>query len=137
MLAFSRINDMKLSNKEVLQYADSLLTARGINPAHMTSQAKAMTLYGDMIDGQMQQLMEHRNRIISDYMGFQHSDIPAGAFSMGAVDMASIKAYTGKDRLTVTLIVDDEEVELGADNAKDSTDEGADQGTEDALYSLD
>ena len=135
MLAFSRINDMKLSNKEVLQYADSLLNARGINPAHMTSQAKAMPLYGDMIDGQMQQLMEHRNRIISDYMGFQHSDIPAGAFSMGAVDMTSIKAYTGKDRLTVTLIVDDEEVELG--NNADAAEESTEEGTEDELYSLD
>ena len=134
MLAFSRINDMKLSNKEVLQYADSLLTARGINPTHMTSQAKAMTLYGDMIDGQMQQLMEHRNRIISDYMSFQHSDIPAGAFSMGAVDMASIKAYTGKDRLTVTLIIDDEEVELNND-AEEA--ESIEESTEDTLYSLD
>lgn len=135
MLAFSRINDMKLSNKEVLQYADSLLTVRGINPTHMTSQAKAMTLYGDMIDGQMQQLLEHRNRIISNYMGFQHSDIPSGAFSMGAVDMASIKEYTGKDRLTVTLIVDDEELELS--NNADDAEESADDGTEDALYSLD
>jgi hypothetical protein len=91
-----------------------------------------MTLYGDMIDGQMQQLLEHRNRIISNYMGFQHSDIPSGAFSMGAVDMASIKEYTGKDRLTVTLIVDDEELEL-SNNAEES----ADDGTEDTLYSLD
>lgn len=54
---------------------------------------------------------------------------------MGAVDMASIKAYTGKDRLTVTLIVDDEEVELG--NNADAAEESTEEGTEDELYSLD
>ena len=134
MLAFSRINEMKLSNKAVLQYADSLLIERGINPTGMTSQAKAMTLYGDIIDGQMKQLMEHRNRIISDYMSFQHSDIPAGVFSMNSVDMESIKSHTGKDRLTVTLIIDDEEVELNND-AEEA--ESIEESTEDTLYSLD
>jgi hypothetical protein len=49
--------------------------------------------------------------------------------------MTSIKEYTGKDRLTVTLIVDDEEVELG--NNADAAEESADDDTEDALYSLD
>ena len=134
MLAFSRINDMKLSNKAVLQYADSLLVERGINPSGMTSQAKAMTLYGDIVDGQMQQLMEHRNRIISEYMGFQHSDIPTGAFAMGAVDVESIKNHTGKDRLTVTLIIDDQEVELN-----NATEEGEvnEENTSYSLYSLD
>ena len=112
MLAFSEINNMKMSNKEVGKYADSLLLARGIDPSHMNTQTKAMTLYGDMVDGQLKQMMERRNRIIKDYMSFNHQDIPKGAFDISPVVIEDSKEYLGKDRYTVTLIVDEQEVEL-------------------------
>ena len=129
MLAFSRINDMKISNKDVIAYADSLLVARGIDPALMTTQQKAMTLYGDMAVGQMTQLMEHRNRIINEYMSFQHQDLPAGSFSINNVVVEDMVDYHGKDRYTVTLIIDDEEVDLtqpGSDEAVESDDDDLD-----------
>lgn len=114
MLAFSQINDTKMSNKEVIAYADSLLTARGIDPSHMNAENKAMQLYGDVVEEQMVQLMEHRNRVIMDYMGFQHRDMPKDAFTINNVVVEDMKNYNGKDRFTVTMIIDDEEVELPA-----------------------
>ena len=119
MLAFSRINDTKMSNKAVIKYADSLLTARGIDPTMMNTQTKAMTLYGDVIDGQIKQLMEHRNRIIMNYMGFQHQDLAEGAFSINDIVIEDMKDYMGKDRYTVTLYVDDEAIELPVDEKDD------------------
>ena len=119
MLAFSRINDTKMSNKAVIKYADSLLTARGIDPTMMNTQTKAMTLYGNVIDGQIKQLMEHRNRIIMDYMGFQHQDLAEGAFSINDIVIEDMKDYMGKDRYTVTLYVDDEAIELPVDEKDD------------------
>ena len=119
MLAFSRINDTKMSNKAVIKYADSLLTARGIDPTMMNTQTKAMTLYGDVIDGQIKQLMEHRNRIIMGYMGFQHQDLAEGAFSINDIVIEDMKDYMGKDRYTVTLYVDDEAIELPVDEKDD------------------
>lgn len=119
MLAFSRINDTKMSNREVVKYADSLLRARGLDPTIMNTQTKAMTLYGDAVEAQMVQLMEHRNRIIKDYMGFQHQDMPAEAFTINNVVIEDMVDYHGKDRFTVTLIVDDEEIELPVDGKED------------------
>lgn len=119
MLAFSRINDTKMSNKAVIKYADSLLTARGIDPTMMNTQTKAMTLYGDVIDGQIKQLMEHRNRIIMNYMGFQHQDLAEGAFSINDIVIEDMKDYMGKDRYTVTLYVDDEAIEFPVDEKDD------------------
>ena len=119
MLAFSRINDTKMSNKAVIKYADSLLTARGIDPTMMNTQTKAMMLYGDVIDGQIKQLMEHRNRIIMNYMGFQHQDLAEGAFSINDIVIEDMKDYMGKDRYTVTLYVDDEAIELPVDEKDD------------------
>ena len=112
MLAFSRINDTKMSNKDVIAYADSLLTARGFDPNKMKTTEKALTLYGDVVESQMVQLMEHRNRTITEYMGFTHQDMPEGAFSINNVVIEEMVDYHGKDRFTVTLIVDDEEIEL-------------------------
>ena len=114
MLAFSRINDVKMSNKDMIKYADSLLVARGIDPSSMNTQGKALALYEDVVEGQMVQLMEHRNRIITEYMSFQHQDIPEGAFTINNVVIKDMKNYFGKDRFTVTLIIDSEEVALPA-----------------------
>ena len=133
MLAFSRINDTKMSNKDVIAYADSLLTERGFDPNKMKTAEKAMTLYGDVVESQMVQLMEHRNRTIMEYMGFNHQDMPEGAFSINNVVIEDMVDYHGKDRYTVTLIVDDEEIELpveGDDIVEDEEDAFADeQGT--------
>ena len=92
-----------------------------------------MTLFGDVVESQMVQLMEHRNRTIMEYMGFNHQDMPEGAFSINNVVIEDMVDYHGKDRYTVTLIVDDEEIELpveGDDIVEDEEDAFADeQGT--------
>lgn len=116
MLDFARINEMKLSGREVTTFADSLLLTRGIDPAHMTAHAKAVTLYGDMAAAQLGDLMRHRNRIIGDYIKFQHSDVAEELLTINDVVMEDVKSYRGKDRYTVTLIVDGEEVEIETDD---------------------
>lgn len=45
-------------------------------------------------------------------MEFQHSDMPSEAFAINDVVLEDMKSYVGKDRYTVTLIIDDEEIEL-------------------------
>lgn len=125
MLDFARIKDMRLSRSEVSEFADSQLVVRGLNPATMSSTAKAMALYGDMVDRQLEGLMSQRNTIVKDYMAFQHPDIPAEAFTINDVVLDDMKNYTGKDRYTVTLIIDEEEIELIAEEPT-ATDEQMD-----------
>ena len=112
MLDFARISEMKLSGRDVAAFADSLLLVRGIDPAHMSAHAKAMTLYGSAAETQLGDLMRHRNRIIAEYIKFQHSDVAEELLTINDVVMEDVKNYRGKDRYTVTLVVDDEEVEI-------------------------
>lgn len=124
MLDFARISQMRLSRQEVAAFADSQLMSRGIDPTHLSIGAKATALYGDMIDTQLTSLMEHRNRTIREYMEFQHKDMPEGSFTINEVVIDNIRNYKGKDRYTVTLVIDDEEVEIVADEiAEESFDE--------------
>ena len=126
MLDFSKIDDMKLSSRAVADFADSMLVARGIDPSHMSIKAKAMSLYGDMVDGQLVSLMTFRNNIITNYIAFQHPDIPAGTFIVSDVVLEDAKRYTGRDCYGVTLIIDDEEVEMEDDTAEENVAEEED-----------
>ena len=56
--------------------------------------------------------MRHRNRLIGEYIKFQHSDVAEELFAINDVVVDDMKNYRGKDRYTVTLIIDDEEVEM-------------------------
>lgn len=115
MLDFARINDMRLSRQEVSAFADSQLVSRGIDPTYLSTASKAEALYGDLIDVQLTSLMEHRNKTIREYMEFQHQDMPDSAFTINEVVIDNIRNYKGKDRYTVTLIIDQEEVDIVAD----------------------
>ena len=123
MLDFVRIKDMRLSGKGVVAFADSMLVSRGIDPQMMTLHAKAKTIYGDMAGGQLQELMNHRNRIIAEYIAFQHNDMADGAFVINDVVIEDMKNYNGKDRYTVTLVIDDEEVEMASSTVDETLDE--------------
>ena len=60
-------------------------------------------------------------------MTFQHQDLAEGAFEISSVVLQESIDYHGKDRYTVTLIIDDEEIELPATDEGDaSTPEGDD-----------
>lgn len=119
MLDFDRIGEMKLSSRQIAEFADSQLYAKGMDPRRMSSDDKAMALYGGYVDGQLQRIIDARNKAIAEYMSFQHADLPAGAFTVNAVTVDDVREYSGKDRYTVTLIVDDEEVEVGAEDEDD------------------
>lgn len=123
MLDFDRIAEMKLSSRQVAEFADSQLVARGIDPRHMSVDEKAMTLYGDYVDGQLQRIIDARNKSIAEYMAFQHADMPAGAFTVNTVTIDDVRHYTGKDRYTVTIIVDDEEVDVDSGDEPESVEE--------------
>lgn len=116
MLDFTKIREMRLSRSEVAAFADSQLVSKGIDPTHLSIAAKAEALYGDYIDIQLRSLMEHRNTTIREYMTFQHQDLPDSAFVINDVVIENIRNYKGKDRYTVTLIIDSEEVEIVADD---------------------
>lgn len=112
MLDFTRIRDVKLSGRAVKAFADSMLVARGMDHTNMTSHAKAMALYGDEAGAQLGDLMQHRNRIITEYIKFQHADVAEEMLTINDVVIEDMKNYKGKDRYTVTIIIDDEEVEV-------------------------
>ena len=111
MLDLVLIQEMKLGNKEVSQFADSLLIAKGMDPQHLSTHAKAEALYGDVVDLQLIRLMEARNKTISDYMAFQHKELAPERFSVKSMTGAEMREYNGKERLGVTLIIDGEEMQ--------------------------
>lgn len=125
MLDFDRIAEMKLSSRQVAEFADSQLVIKGVDPRHMSADEKAMALYGEYVDGQLQRIIDARNKAVVEYMSFQHADMPAGAFTVNTVTIDDIRDYNGKDRYTVTIIVDDEEVDVDSedDNAAEDDDD--------------
>ena len=120
MLDFARIQDIKLSGKDVVAFADSLLVARGINPQHLSTHAKAETLYGDIIDMQLSRIMEARNKTIRDYMGFQHKELRVDSFIVESMTKEEMESYHGKDRFGIILIIDGEEVAVEEKEEKKS-----------------
>ena len=130
MLDFAHISEMRLSRSEVANFADSQLMVRGIDPKRMSAAEKSMALYGDMVDEQLRMLLEQRNRIIEEYMAFQHQTMPERAFRINSVVLDELRDYEGKDRYSVTLVIDDEEYEAepAADASADvSADASAEQ----------
>jgi hypothetical protein len=123
MVDFARISEMRLSNKDVAEFADSQLIARGIDPAHMTTHAKAKALYGDVIDRQIVMMSEARCKIIRDYISFQHKELSAECFTIENMTLDQMKEYHSKPRFNVTLIIDDEEVNVEADDDDESDNE--------------
>ena len=115
MVDLARINDMRLSNKEVKEFADSQLIARGIDPTHLTSHAKARALYGDIIDRQLTMMSEARCKIIRDYISFEHKELNRECFIVENMTLEEMKHYHSKPRFNVTLIIDDEEVSIDAE----------------------
>ena len=110
MLDFARINEMKLSNSDVLSFADSMLTMQGIDHSTMTTHAKARALYGDIADQQLLQIMEHRNRTMREYITFQHPELRQGAIVIDEVDYEHIKSHGKKNRYEVSLVIDGEKI---------------------------
>lgn len=125
MLDLVLIQEMKLGNKEVGLFADSLLIAKGIDPQHLSTHAKAEALYGDVVDMQLIRLMEVRNKIISDYMAFQHKELAAERFVVKSMTGAEMREYNGKERLGVTLIIDGEEMEAADEEETTEEEEAA------------
>ncbi len=114
LLDFSKIESMRLSDGDVLAFADSMLMERGIDPSQMTSHAKARALYGDMIDDQLIMVMEHRNKAIAEYIRFHHPELREGALSIDAVERKRIIGNSGRNRYTVTLVIDDQPIPLNS-----------------------
>ena len=112
MLDFSAIEQMRMSNSDIMIYADSQLITRGIDPTTLRTSEKAMVLYGDMVDNQLEEMMKHRDRVLRDYIAFQHSELAADRFTIDSIDIESIRSYNGKDRYTIALVIDDEVVEI-------------------------
>ena len=119
MVDFVRINEMRLSSKDVVEFADSQLIARGIDPSHMTTHAKAKALYGDIIERQITMMSELRSKTIRDYISFQHKELSAESFIIENMTIEEMKEYHNKPRFSVTLIIDDEEVAVESEEDED------------------
>lgn len=133
LLDLDRIAEMKLSARQVAGFADSQLLVKGIDPSRMSVEQKAMALYGGYVDAQLQRIMDSRSKSIREYMAFQHADLPEGAFTVNAVTVEDIRNYRGKDRYTVTLIVDEEETEIVGEEDDEADDtEYVSEGGEDS-----
>ena len=126
MVDFARINEMRLSTKDVVEFADSQLIARGIDPTHMNTHAKAKALYGDVIDRQIVMMSEARCKIIRDYISFQHKDLSAESFIVENMTLDQMKEYHNKPRFNVTLIIDDEEVNIESEEDEENEKENKD-----------
>lgn len=126
MVDFVRINEMRLSNKDVAEFADSQLIARGIDPTHMNTHAKAKALYGEIIDRQIVMMSEARCKIIRDYISFQHKDLSAESFIVENMTLDQMKEYHNKPRFNVTLIIDDEEVNIESEEDEENEKENKD-----------
>ena len=118
MVDFVRISEMRLSNRDVAAFADSMLVVRGIDPAHLTTHAKAKVLFADVIDRQLVMMSEARAKIIRDYISFQHKELKAESITIENMTLDEMKHYHGKPRLNVTLVIDDEEVNIDAEEAE-------------------
>ena len=129
MLELIRIQEMKLSGKEVAEFADSQLIARGIDPQHLSTHAKAEALYGDIVDMQLSRMMEGRNKTIRNYMSFQHKELAADSFTVESMTKEEMEAYHGKERFGVTLIIDGEEIKV-EEKEEESDDKGAGKGSD-------
>ena len=115
MLDFAKINDMRLSNSDIHAFADSMLLARDIDPQHMSMAAKARTLYGDYVSGQLLSIAKYRNRVVSDYLQMQHSDLREGAITIDEVTSEDIEGSNShKTRYNVTLVIDGEEMAVNS-----------------------
>jgi hypothetical protein len=119
MLDLMKINEMRLAGKEVVAFADSMLVARGIDPGHMSTHAKAQALYGDMVDRQLTMMFELRAKTIREYVAFQHKELSAESFVVESQTAEEMKSYKGKTRLVLTLLVDDEEVNITTEDEED------------------
>lgn len=126
MVDFVRINEMRLSNKDVAEFADSQLIARGIDPTHMNTHAKAKALYGEIIDRQIVMMSEARCKIIRDYISFQHKDLSAESFIVENMTLDQMREYHNKPRFNVTLIIDDEEVNIESEEDEENEKENKD-----------
>lgn len=124
MLDFAKINNMRLSNKDVVDFTDSMLMAQGIDPSQMTTHAKARALYGDLIDDQLIRVMEHRNKTISEYIIFQHPELRAGALTIDSIERDKVINSSGRNRYTVTLVIDGEPIAIDAPDDEPSEEEG-------------
>jgi hypothetical protein len=131
MLELIRIQEMKVSGKEVAEFADSQLIARGIDPQHLSTHAKAEALYGDIVDMQLSRMMEGRNKTIRNYMSFQHKELAADSFTVESMTKEEMEAYHGKERFGVTLIIDGEEIKV-EEKEEESDDKEADKGATEA-----
>lgn len=118
MVDFVRISEMRLSNRDVAAFADSMLVVRGIDPAHLTTHAKAKALFADVIDRQLVMMSEARAKIIRDYISFQHKELKAESITIENMTLDEMKHYHGKPRLNVTFVIDDEEVNIDAEEAE-------------------
>lgn len=127
MLDFAQINNMTLADHDVHAFADSMLVARGIDPAYMSMAAKARTLYGEYAARQLTSIAQRRSRIVTDYIKFQHPDLREGAITVKEVTVEDVVGGNSrKSRFVVTLIIDGEEMEMN------STEDGEEASNEEA-----
>lgn len=110
MLEFEKIQQIDIRRPEVVAFADSLLLQNGMisrgSPAD-----KAKALYGKEAAQQLRRMMAARNKSLSDYMQRTHN-LTAPAFRLQPADSVELQAYAGRDRYTIGLEAEGENLQV-------------------------
>lgn len=111
MIDFERIQATKLKSDEVMRFADSLLTLRGIDGSKLSGTRKAITLYGDLAAGQLEKILVRRDSAIVDYLT-QSQGIPTTAISVKTIPAQELGDYAGKDIYAIQLGMEGESIDV-------------------------
>lgn len=138
MLDFVRIIEMNISRSDLTKFADAQLIERGISPEGMSLKEKRRAIFKDVVTQQLTDLISLRNRMLADYVKFQHTDLPEGALIVEECSIEDMAEYTGDDRYALTLIIDEQEVEMtnvDADSTATTPDTPTEEPTEELALS--
>ncbi|MEG1621802.1 MAG: DUF748 domain-containing protein [Alistipes sp.] len=129
MLDFERIQETDVKSEAVKNFADSLLSLRGIDGSALHRGQKAMILYSDVAETQLKQILERRNQTIREYMTTMQRT-PATSLIIKSAPETEMKRYNGKNRYTIDMEAEGESVDVSANS--DAADKNTSAATETA-----
>ena len=114
MLGMEDIRQIRLSESGVEIVADALLKEMEIDPIGLNIEKKARLIYGSDSEKRLLAMSAMRSKIIYDYM-YQKKLVPQERFHIEDLNLENAKSYTGKDRFTISVNADGENIDIDPD----------------------
>ncbi|MBQ0081263.1 MAG: DUF748 domain-containing protein [Alistipes sp.] len=111
MLNLEEIRKIRLSDSGVQTVADTMLSEKEIDFSEMSIEKKARALFGEDSERRLIAMASMRAKIIMDYM-YQKKLVPQDKFTIEEINLDELKAYNGKDRFTLSMLTDGEEINV-------------------------